>query len=60
MKITLEAYEHKLSYETNRDDLTSTELLDIFKRLMIGITYSEDVVMTGMKELLEEYEDSDN
>lgn len=60
MKITLEVYDTKITHEVDRDDLTSTEFLDIFKRMMIGITFSEDVVMDGMKELLTEYEDSCN
>lgn len=58
MKITLEVYDTKITHEVDRDDLTSTEFLDIFKRMLIGVTFHEDVVISGMKELLEEYENS--
>lgn len=57
MKITLENYNHKLTYETDCEDLTSTDMLKAFKALMIGVTFYESVVIDGMKEIIEEYDE---
>lgn len=58
MKISAEAYDTKVSIENTHDDLTSTEVLKMFVSVMRGLSFSEDVIMVGFKEVLEEYEDS--
>ena len=60
MKISIEQYNHKASYETNAEDLNIYEVLEAFKGLMITLTWHESTIVDGMKTLVEEYEESKN
>lgn len=60
MKISIEQYDHKASYETNAEDLNIYEVLEAFKGLMITLTWHESTIVDGMKTLVEEYEESKN
>lgn len=60
MKISLEQYDHKASYETNAEDLNVYEVLEAFKGLMITLTWQESTIIDGMKNLVKEYEESNN
>lgn len=60
MKISLEQYGHKATYECEADDLTSTDVMQVVRGLMIALTWNDSVVIDGMKELVEEYEEFKN
>lgn len=60
MKISIEQYDHKAFYECETDDLNSTEVMQIIRGLMVALTWQDSVVIDGMKELVEEYEESKN
>lgn len=56
MKISAEAYDTKVTIEDKSDDLTSTEVLEMFIGVMRCLSFSEDVIICGFKEVLENYE----
>lgn len=60
MKISLEQYGCKAIYETDTEDFTIDEVLEAFKGLMITLTWHESTIIDGMKNLVEEYEESKN
>lgn len=60
MKITMSAYDTVVSYEVGCNDLTSVEVLQAVKGLMYGLTFAEDSIIDGMKEIIAEYEDMRN
>ena len=60
MKLSIEQYGHKAFYECENDDLNSTEVMQIIRGLMVALTWQDSVVIDGMKELVEEYEESKN
>ena len=47
MKITLEMYDSKYTYESDRNDYNANELKEIFSRLMVQATFSPDVIETA-------------
>lgn len=55
MRIQVEAYDNKLTWETKHDDLDINELLDIWEKLMIGLTYHPDSIKRAIMEKAEEY-----
>lgn len=57
MKISLEQYGHKVNYECESDDLTSVDVMQVVRGLMVAMTWDDSVVIDGMKELVEEYEE---
>lgn len=60
MKISIEQYGNKAIYESDSEDLTSDEVLEVFKGLMITLTWQESTIIDGMKDLIEEYEEFKN
>jgi len=54
MKLQLEAYQKKYIIETEFDDLTAFEFLEIIKGLMRQMTYSEKTINEAILELAEE------
>ena len=60
MKISIEQYGHKASYETNAEDLNVYEVLEAFKGLMVTLTWQESTIIDGMKDLVKEYEEFKN
>jgi hypothetical protein len=54
MKLQLEAYEKKYTIETEFDDLTAFEFLEIIKGLMHQMTYSEKTINEAILELSNE------
>ena len=58
MKIQLSCYDDIVTFESTNNDLTSTEVLTIFKSLMESISFSPSVVIAGMKEVMDNYESS--
>lgn len=45
MIITLEMYNTKYSVETQNDDCTAEELIEIFSRILVAAGYSPDVII---------------
>ena len=56
MKISFDYCGLKMTLE-ERDDLTSTELLDLFIRSMIMLGYHQESIKRSIIELSEEYEE---
>ena len=56
MKISFDYMNLKMTLE-DRDDLTSTELLDLFIRSMIMLGYHQESIKRSIFELVEEYEE---
>jgi hypothetical protein len=54
MKLQLKAYERKYTIETEFDDLTAFEFLEIIKGLMRQMTYSEKAINKAILELANE------
>lgn len=44
MKITLEMYNYKHSYESEHEDFTATELKEAFERLLVCAGYPPSVI----------------
>lgn len=55
MKISFDYMGLKMTLE-DRDDLTSTELLDLFIKSMIMLGYHQESIKTSIIELAEKYE----
>lgn len=56
MKISFDYYDLKIILE-NRDDLTSTELLDLLIKSMTMLGYHQESIKRSILELAEEYEE---
>ena len=55
MKISFDYYDLKMTLE-DRDDLTSTELLDLFIKSMTMLGYHQESIKRSVLELAEEYD----
>lgn len=55
MRIQVEAYDNKLTWETKHDGLDINEMLDIWEKLMIALTYHPDSIKRAIVEKAEEY-----
>lgn len=44
MKITLEYYDAKITYEEDGNDFSAEELKEIFSRMLVVATFSPDVI----------------
>ena len=58
MKITIECYGISHSVETQRDDLTIDEHLQIIYGLLIQLTFNSEVIKIGLLDLAEEINNS--
>ena len=56
MKITIENYGKKMSVETDHEDVSIEEYMDIFYGLLVTETFSPDTVLNGFREFVEEKE----
>lgn len=56
MKISFDYYDLKMTLE-DRDDLTSTELLDLLIKSMTMLGYHQESIKRSILELAEEYEE---
>ena len=56
MKISFDYYNLKMTLE-DRDDLTSTELLDLLIKSMTMLGYHQESIKRSILELAEEYEE---
>ena len=56
MKISFDYYDLKMTLE-DRDDLTSTELLNLFVKSMTVLGYHQESIKRSILELAEEYEE---
>jgi hypothetical protein len=56
MKISFDYYNLKMTLE-DRDDLTSTELLDLLIKSMLMLGYQQESIKRSILELAEEYEE---
>ena len=56
MKISFDYYDLKMTLE-DRDDLTSTELLDLLVKSMTMLGYHQESIKRSIIELSEEYEE---
>ena len=59
MKIRIDYYDLGLTIE-QPDDISAGELLEVFTRAMIMMSYHPDSVKNAVLELAEEYESSSN
>ena len=59
MKIKIDYYDLGLTIEQS-DDISAGELLEVFTRAMIMMSYHPDSVKNAVLELAEEYESSSN
>ena len=59
MKIKIDYYDLGLTIE-QPDDISASELLEIFTRAMIMMSYHPDTVKNAVLELADEYESSNN
>ena len=50
MKITVEHYDQKISVETDHDDLTFNEFMDLIEKLSYSLGYSVDTIKEWFKE----------
>jgi len=53
MKLQLEVYRKKYTVETDYDDLSINEYLDLFKGLLLQATFSESVINEAIIEMAE-------
>jgi hypothetical protein len=53
MKLQLEVYRKKYTVETDYDDLSINEYLDLFKGLLLQATFSESVIDEAIIEMAE-------
>ena len=56
MKITIENYGKKMSVETDHEDLSVDEYIDIFYGLLVSVTFNESTIINGFKEFIESKE----
>jgi hypothetical protein len=56
MKITIENYGKKMSVETNYEDASVNEYIEIFYGLLISVTFDQSTIINGFKEFIEEKE----
>lgn len=47
MKITLEMYDNKYTYESDRNDYNANEIKEIFSRMLVQATFPPDVIETS-------------
>ena len=59
MKIRIDYYDLGLTIE-QPDDISASELLEVFTRAMMMMSYHPDSVKSAVLELAEEYESSSN
>ena len=52
--LSLENYGNKITWETDHSDVTLTELFDAFRGLLVGITFTDQQILEGMREYAEE------
>jgi hypothetical protein len=56
MKITIENYGKKMSVETDHEDISMEEYLDIFYGLLVTATFHPTTVINGFKDFIESKE----
>ena len=44
MKITLEMYDSRIIYESDKNDYTANEMKEIFSRMLVQATFPPDVI----------------
>lgn len=54
MRIVFETDERKVSTRTPNDDLDIHELMDIIYNSLKGLTFNDEVILMGLKQLIEE------
>lgn len=57
MRIVFETYERKVTVRTPNDDLDISELMQIIYDSLKGLTFSDTVILYGLKELIETIEE---
>ena len=57
MRIVFETDERKVTVRTPDDDLDISELMQIIYDSLKGLTFSDDVILYGLKELIETIEE---
>ena len=57
MKIVFETDERKVTVRTPNDDLDISELMQIIYDSLKGLTFSDTVILYGLKELIETIEE---
>ncbi len=50
MKITIEHYDQKISVETNHDDLTYEDFMELIEKLSYSLGYSVDAIKEWFNE----------
>lgn len=57
MRIVFETDERKVTVRTPNDDLDISELMQIIYDSLKGLTFSDEVILYGLKELIETIEE---
>lgn len=57
MKLTLESYGKKYSIETEGEDITIDEYLDLMTGLLYQATFSEETIRAGIIELADSFKE---
>lgn len=57
MRIVFETDERKVTVRTPDDDLDISELMQIIYDSLKGLTFSDEVILYGLKELIETIEE---
>ena len=52
-KLSLTTYNETISWEVPEEDITATEIVNGFYRIMIGATFSHEVVLSAMKKFID-------
>ena len=55
MKITVEQYEHKITYEVGHNDVSIDEMLEILERMLQATGY----VFSGSLEIVDEWKENE-
>ena len=56
MKMTIENYGKKMSVETDHDDVTVEEYIDIVNTFLLGNGFHQETIINGIEKFLEERE----
>lgn len=59
MKLTIETKDETLSAEFTHIDVSVEEILQVLVGMLVSITYSEETVLNGMRDFLQQFEEVD-
>jgi len=54
MKMSIECHGRKYTTETDNDDLTIDDYIDIINNMLLSISFRQDVIVEGVEEFVKE------